>query len=163
VKTSNAMPDRQQPERRQAQDRRSATWMALWHGSFLRRRRGVRREATAAVSSIDWHHPQWLAVGLLILIFSCADALLTLQLLSLGAYEANPFMAGLVHGSGHAFALVKVGLTALGVVLLTLLASARVFARRVPVGALLYAVLGLYAALIIYELWLLELIRSRLA
>jgi hypothetical protein len=60
----------------------------------------------------------------------------------------------LVHGSGHAFAGWKVGLTALGVVTLIVLARLRVFGRAV--GAILYIVLGIYAVLVSYELFLLR-------
>ncbi len=56
---------------------------------------------------------------------------------------------------GLAFALVKIGLTAGGVLLLTQLARLRVFGR-IPVGVFLYAVLGLYAVLICYEIGLLN-------
>jgi len=123
------------------------------------RRRMLRRGRVVGIADIDWHHPQWLAVALLILIASFADAVLTLTLLSHGAIEANPFMAMLLEGSGLGFATVKIGLTAFGVVFLILLARARAF-RWVPVGALLYAVLAGYAVLIAYELWMLEQITS---
>jgi len=74
---------------------------------------------------VDWHHPQWLAIAMLIVMFSGIDALLTLMLVERGAYEANPMMAPLVGGSAVAFTLVKIGLTAGGVVLLTQLARMR--------------------------------------
>ena len=105
--------------------------------------------------AVDWHHPQWLAVAVLIVMFCCADALLTLVLVEGVAREVNPLMAPLVGGSAIAFALVKIGLTAAGVLLLTQLARLRAFGR-VPVGALLYAALACYAVLIAYELRLLE-------
>ena len=107
------------------------------------------------VSSIDWHHPRWLAIAILILVFSCTDALLTLMLIEQGAYEANPLMARLVVGSALAFAAVKIGLTAAGVVLLTQLARLRTVGN-IPVGVLLYLVLAGYAALIAYEFGLLR-------
>ena len=128
---------------------------ALLHGSFRPRRRGPRRADESAVSAVDWHHPQWLAIAMLIVVFSCTDALLTLVLLERGAYEANPMMAPLVAGSAAAFAVVKIGLTAGGVVLLTQLARLRAFGG-VPVGVLLYLVLALYGALIAYEFGLLN-------
>jgi hypothetical protein len=53
------------------------------------------------------------------------------------------------------FTLVKVGLTAGGVVLLTLLARMRLFGR-VPAGLLLYAVLAGYGVLILYEFGMLD-------
>ena len=127
---------------------------ALVHGSFKPRRRAPRRTDECTVSAVDWHHPQWLAIAILIVAFSCTDALLTLMLIAHGAYEANPLMAPLVSGSGLTFALVKIGLTGVGVVFLTLLARIRAFGG-IPVGALLYSTLALYGALIYYEFSLL--------
>ena len=128
---------------------------ALMHGSFRPRRREPRRADERAFSAVDWHHPQWLAIAMLIVVFSCIDALLTLVLLERGAYEANPMMAPLVERSAFVFAVVKIGLTAGGVVLLTQLARLRAFGR-IPVGALLYVVLAIYGALIAYEFGLLK-------
>ena len=102
----------------------------------------------------DWFHPQWLAVGILILLLCSADAFLTLTLIAHGASEANPFMEPLVNGSGHAFAGWKLGLTAIGVVFLTVLARLQVFGRTV--GTILYVILGMYAVLVGYELFLLR-------
>jgi len=108
------------------------------------------------VSALDWHHPQWLAVSMLIVIGSCTDALLTLILVERGiATEANPLMAPLVGNSPLAFALVKVALTAAGVVLLTQLARIRAFGR-IPAGMFLYLVLAIYGVVIAYELHLLN-------
>lgn len=143
------------PERRRAERRREVL-RALLLGSFHARRRRPRRATEQALAAIDWHHPQWLATAILIVMFSCADALLTLRLLAHGAYyEFNPVMRPLAGGSGLAFALVKVGLTAGGVVLLTLLARMRLFGR-LSAGLLLYALLAGYGALLVYELSLLD-------
>jgi hypothetical protein len=136
-------------------DRRTRTFTALVRGSFTPRRRAPRRGDEASFAAVDWHHPQWLAVTLLILLMCCADAILTITLLERGAYELNPIMAHLVERSGVAFAITKIGLTSGGVVLLTLIAGTRVFGR-IPVGCVLYSVLAGYAALICYELVLLE-------
>jgi hypothetical protein len=144
------------PERRAThEDRRQATARALWVGSFKRRRLGPRREADRSITSVDWHHPQWLAVSIIILLLSCADAFLTLTLIHLGGEEINPIMRPLVVGSGGAFASWKLGLTAGGVVTLTLLARLRAFGRM-PVGYVLYAVLAVYLVLVGYELALVE-------
>jgi hypothetical protein len=143
-------------ERRRT-DRRRQVLHALLHGSLQPRRRGPRRAGERTMSAVDWHHPQWLAIATLIVVFSCSDALLTLMLIERGAYEVNPLMAPLVGGSALAFALIKIGLTAAGVVLLTLLARLRAFGR-LPVGVLLYSALVLYGALISYELHLLKIL-----
>jgi len=143
------------PERRHGPDRRKSPLRALFVGSFNPRRRGSRRDGERSVAGVDWHDPQWLAVAMLIVLFSCVDAFLTLTLLDHGAYEVNPLMAPLVGGSALAFSLVKIGLTAGGVVLLTLLARMKAFGR-VPVSLLLYTVLVGYGALLVYEFRLLQ-------
>ncbi len=150
-----AAPEEGAPERRSGTDRRRQHVRALFYGSFNPRRRAARRQGEHAVAGVDWHDPQWLAVAMLIVLFSCVDAFLTLTLIDHGAYEVNPFMAPLVGGSALAFSLVKIGLTAGGVVLLTLLARMKAFGR-VPVGLLLYSVLLGYGALLVYEFRLLQ-------
>jgi hypothetical protein len=142
-------------ERRRAERRRQVL-RALLLGSFHARRRVPRRAGEQTLAAVDWHHPQWLATAILIVVFSCADALLTLALIEQGAYEVNPLMRPLVGGSPLGFTLVKVGLTGGGVVLLTMLARMRVFGR-LPAGLLLYALLAGYGALILYEFGLLDL------
>jgi hypothetical protein len=114
-----------------------------------------RRDDERHLAALDWHHPQWLAVGLLILLLSVADAFLTITLLGLGANEANPVMEPLVQDPGVHFAAWKMALTSGGVVLLILLARMRAFGR-IPVAVILYGVLLVYVLLVGYELWLLE-------
>ena len=138
-----------QSEQRRAGDRRTQLLRALVQGNLTPRRVDPRRASDHKLGSVDWHHPQWLAIAILIVVFSCVDALLTLMLLEHGAHEANPFMAPLV-ATGRTFAWVKISLTAGGVVLLTQLARLRMFGG-VPVGLILYSVLVLYSALILYE------------
>ena len=106
------------------------------------------------MGAIDWYHPWWLAVATLILALCAGDAILTVVLIDRGAYELNPVLAPLI-GSGALFVAVKVGLTGVSVVLLTLLSRVRAFGRM-RVGLVLYAVLAGYAALIGYELHLLH-------
>ena len=142
-------------DRRNAPDRRRRMFYSLFYGGFNPRRRGARRTDARSLRDLDWHQPQWLAVAVLIVILSCVDAALTLTLIAHGAYEVNPIMAPIVGGSALIFTLVKVGLTAGGVVLLTLAARMRAFGK-IPVSFLLYAVLLGYGTLVVYELRLLE-------
>jgi Domain of unknown function (DUF5658) len=150
------MPTQMQPEpdRRDGEDRRQRHWYALWLGNSARRRRAPRRGDERSPAAVDWHHSQWLAVAMLILLLSAIDAVLTLALVDRGATEANPLMAPLVGGSGHGFALWKLGLTIFGVVTLVVYARLHLIGR-LRVGSLLYLVLALYVALIAYECHLL--------
>jgi len=141
-------------ERRVPIERRRSVLRALWRGNFARRRIAPRRNTERHVVVTDWFHPQWLAVGIVILLLCGADALLTLTLIGDGASEINPLMDPLVRGSGHSFAFWKVGLTSVGVVFLTLLARLRFYGKAV--GWVLYGVLGIYSVLVGYELFLLR-------
>jgi hypothetical protein len=153
--TPDAISELDASDRRNASDRRRRTLHSLFYGSFNPRRRSPRRTDARSLGDLDWHHPQWLAVAMLIVLLSCVDAALTLSLMSHGAYEVNPVMAPIVGGSPLVFTLIKVGLTAGGVVLLTLAARMRAFGK-IPVGFLLYGVLIGYGTLVVYELKLLE-------
>jgi hypothetical protein len=136
-------------------DRRTQTWRALWVGCFNPRRRTVRRASDHRLAAIDWHHPQWLAVAMLILLMCCVDMLLTLILVGAGGSEVNPVMRPLVTGTVSHFIFWKFGLTALGVVFLVLTAGARLFGR-VGVAPILYLLMCCYMALVLWELWLLS-------
>jgi hypothetical protein len=141
-------------ERRERTERRRSVLRALWHGNFKRRRVAPRRSLERHAVVTDWFHAQWLGVSILILLLCTVDAILTLTLISHGASELNPVMDPLVRGTGHSFALAKFGLTALGVVLLTILARLKFFGRTI--GYLLYLVLSGYVVLVCYELFLLR-------
>lgn len=153
--TPDATSESDASDRRNASDRRRRTLYSLFYGSFHPRRRRPRRTDARSLGDLDWHHPQWLAVAMLIVLLSCVDAAMTLSLMAHGAYEVNPVMAPIVGGSPLVFTLIKVGLTAGGVVLLTLAARMRAFGK-IPVSFLLYAVLIGYGTLVVYELKLLE-------
>ncbi len=128
---------------------------ALWHISFARRGLGPRLDTDRHPVMTDWFQPQWLATAMIILILSSVDAVLTLELISRGAIEINPLMEPLVRGSGHGFAIWKLGLTSMGVVMLTMVVRRRIIGRF-AVGGLLYVVLSGYLVLVGYELSLLR-------
>jgi hypothetical protein len=150
----NQVDTAEDANRRNRRDRRKGTLKSLVHGSFSPRRRGPRRDDDLSFTAVDWHHPQWLAVAMLTLLLCTADAFLTLTLLAHGAYEANPLMQPLVGRSPLMFALVKMGLTSGGVILLILLARVKILGG-IPVSLLLYTVLLGYSGLVGYEFWLL--------
>lgn len=85
-----------------------------------------------------------------VLLLCVADAFMTLTLMRHGAQEVNPLMAPLISGGGPAFAYWKLGLTAFGVVVLTILARVRLF-KVLPAGCVLYLILAGYMVLVAYE------------
>jgi hypothetical protein len=142
--------------RRDERDRRRRVWWSLLYGSFNpRRRRPPRRIEDAAYHSIDWHASHLLAVAICILLLSVCDAGLTLMLLEAGAEEANPVMALVVGGDSMLFAILKMTMTGVSVILMVYLARYH-FMRRVRVEIALYAILLAYGTLIGYELWMLH-------
>jgi hypothetical protein len=127
--------------------------------SFLRggitpRRRGGRRTDEQHLP-IDWHEPYLLFLALMILLLSVADAFLTITLIMGGATEANPLLAYVLRDHPEFFAVLKMGLTGGGVLVLVAVARARLF-RIMRVGLVLQGVFVAYVALIAYEWWLLR-------
>jgi hypothetical protein len=137
-------------------DRRRTTLRTFLQSGFTPRRRGGRRTDEQHLP-IDWHEPYLLFLALTILLLNVADAFLTLTLLTVGAREANPIIAFVLEEHPKLFAITKVGLTSVGVLVLVAVARARIF-NVMRVSSLLHAVLVGYAALIAYEWWLLRAI-----
>jgi hypothetical protein len=77
--------------------------------------------------------------------------MLTLRLLEIGFFEANPVMAAIMERSTMLFAAAKMAMTGLGVLMLVYLAKAR-FLDRVRAGAFLTFLFLFYACLICYEI-----------
>jgi hypothetical protein len=106
---------------------------------------------------IDWHEPYLLFLSMMILLLSVADAFLTLTLIMGGATEANPLLALILRDHPELFAVVKMGLTGVGVLVLVAVARSRLF-RIMRVGVVLQGLFVAYVALIAYEWWLLHTI-----
>lgn len=138
-------------DQRNLTERRQFGWRTVMFGFLRSRRHAHRREADTDVIFVDWHHPWlfFLAVGIMLL--SCADAFLTLQLLEHGMVEANPVMDGLLSQSTSSFAATKLAMTAVGIMVLVFLAKAR-FLDRIRVGLFLTSFFALYACLVCYEI-----------
>lgn len=142
------------PDRRQRTERRTLNWRTFLQGSLTPRRRGHRRGADCQ-SLVDWHEPHLLFLAIVILLLSVTDALLTMKLMAHGAEEANPIMDYLIGQTPRLFAVVKMGLTGAGIVVLVALARAKVF-RVVRISHIIHWCMLGYVALIAYEAWLLQ-------
>jgi hypothetical protein len=143
-------------DRRQGSDRRRTSLRTFFQSGLTPRRRNGRRAGEHHLP-IDWHEPYLLFLSLTILLMSLADAFLTLTLITNGATEANPFMAALLGNHPELFAIVKMGLTGCGVMVLVAVARARLF-RVMRVDVVLHGFFVGYVALIAYEWWLVRTI-----
>lgn len=135
-------------------DRRRTTLRTFVQSGFTPRRRGGRRAGEQHLP-IDWHEPYLLFLAVTILLLNVADAFLTLTLLTEGAREANPIIAYVLEAHPKLFAVTKIGLTSVGVLVLVAVARARIF-NVMRAGNLLHAVFVGYSALIAYEWWMLR-------
>jgi hypothetical protein len=141
-------------ERRRSVDRRRVTLVSFLQGGLTPRRRAGRR-ADEQHLPVDWHEPHLLFLALTILLLSVADAFLTLTLIMGGAQEANPLLAFILREHPELFAVLKMGLTGSGVLVLVAVARSRLF-RVMRVGIVLQGIFVAYVALIAYEWWLLR-------
>lgn len=142
-------------DRRRSGERRRRFLWSLLYGGLRPRRNGGRRAEDHHRPIVDWHSADLWFSAVSILLLCVADAFLTLTLLRLGAYEANPVMALFVYDDVRTFAIVKLALTGLGVIALVAIARFRVF-RVLRVATILHVVLVGYVALVAYEVWLLR-------
>lgn len=114
------------------------------------RRRAPRRHNDTRRYYVDWYDERLFGAAVAIFLLCCLDAFFTLMLLSVGAEEINPFMAVLLeHGIGT-FVCAKLVITGFGVVFLVAHAAFWI-ADTVRVSHVLYALLGGYVTLFVYQ------------
>jgi len=143
-------------ERRQSDDeRRRHSLRSFLHGGFRPRRRAGRRSDDHHRIFLDWHEPRLLYLALAVLLMSCADALFTLNILAGGGRELNGIMDQLIASDIRHFLAIKIGLTAISLVLLVMLANRR-FLGRFPVVRVLQLFCCGYLLLMGYEIVLLS-------
>jgi hypothetical protein len=140
------------PEQRDRERRSHSVW-SFTYGSFRPRRRVGRRDGDHQRVFLDWHEPRVLYLALAIVLMCCADALLTLNLMALGAEEMNVLMDALIAHDVERFLALKIGVTCASVVLLGV-AARRHFLGVIPVFRVLQVFCAGYMVLIIWELWL---------
>ncbi len=131
-------------------DRRDLSWRTPIFGYLRSRRRTTRRVSEDMPIFTDYHHPWLFFLATGIMVLSCFDAFLTLQLLDRGAIEINPFMAAVINQGALTFAVTKMLLTSIGILALVFLARAK-FMRRIRTGLILTFLFSSYAILVCYE------------
>lgn len=136
-------------------DRRRFTCQTLFGTLFVRRRRDPRREEDLLNSYIDWYGPWPLVATVMIISMCCLDAFFTLLLISNGAVEMNFLMDWLIKRDIQTFAVVKMSVTSLALVILVMHYNFRIY-RVIAVRYLMYALVPVYMALIAHEINMLQ-------
>ena len=136
-------------------DRRDLTLRTFLTSGFSPRRHGGRR-AGEQESPVDFHEPYLLVLAVVMLLLSVADAFLTVTLMSDGAQETNPLLAFVLDEHPRFFAVTKMALTGMGVVLLVAIARTKLF-RVVRAELFFQALVVAYVALVAYEAWLVSM------
>jgi hypothetical protein len=133
-------------------DRRALTLRTLLTSSFSPRRRAGRRAGEQELP-VDFHEPYLLVLAVVLLLLSVADAFLTVTLMGDGAQETNPLLAFVLNEHPRFFAVIKMALTGMGVLLLVAMARTKLF-RLVRAVLFLQGLVAAYFVLVAYEAWL---------
>ena len=142
------------PNRRDRIERRKTGLRSMTYALFFSRRRSLRRDGEDVVYYTDWYSAPLFALAVGIALLCVADAFFTLELISRGGSELNPFMAYLLAKGLYLFVAVKMTLTAAAVVILIMHQRFAFFLNVRAVHVLLVTLIG-YGILIAYELTLL--------
>ena len=132
-------------------ERRIPSLMTL-HGTLFKcRRRVSRREGGHINSYTDWHGHWTLLATFTIIALCCVDAFLTVVLLSHGAEEMNVLMDWLIQKDIRSFAVVKISVTGLALIVLVMHLNFRVY-KFIAVRYLIFGLVPMYSLLIAHEL-----------
>ena len=140
--------------RRERTERRKTGLKSMVYAFAYSRRREKRRDEESAAYYTDWYSAPLFILAVGIALLCVADAFFTLELISRGGSELNPFMAYLLDKGIFLFVGVKMALTVGAIMLLVLHQRFAFFLKVRAVHVLLVTFLG-YALLIGYELTLL--------
>ena len=135
-------------------DRRQPSYQTVYGALFTNRRRSPRREGDHLDSYTDWYGVVPLAATVTIILLCFADAFLTTVLISKGAVELNILMDWLIQRDIHMFAVVKMSVTGIALIILVMHHNFRIY-RYLAVRYVLYAIVPVYVVLIYHELTML--------
>ncbi len=144
-----------QPQEERGVDRRSHSLKTLHGALFKCRRRAARRDGEHVNSYVDWYGHWTLIATVSIIVLCCMDAFLTILLLSNGAVEMNVLMDWLIQKDIRSFAVVKISVTSLALIVLVLHLNFRVY-KIFVVRYLIFAIVPMYVLLIAHELHMLS-------
>ncbi len=126
------------------------------HSLLYGQRKSIREEDRDRHHYVDRYDRLSVVVFMLVIVFSAADALITLRLVAAGGEEINPVMHFFLQYGALPFLVAKYLLTGLGVFFMLIHKEYRFAGTRFSGKYALFVVLLLYLALIVYEIVLLQ-------
>ncbi len=151
-------------DRRRQGDRRRRPTPPLGRFWLRGRRRGPRRaEEREGEYYVDRYSAKTLLLVLLVLVLSVVDAFLTLYLVGHGAAEINPVMAHFLRFGPVAFLAAKYALTVSSILLLLIHKNVYLFHTRLRARVLFYLFLGIFATVVLWEMYLVFVLQQTLA
>jgi hypothetical protein len=142
---------------RSGKDRRAKSGFNIRSLLFGGRREKIRRqEDTIRIFYVDQYSPKLFAVIVAILFLSVIDALLTLSLLNLGAYETNPVMSFFLQFGPYTFFVSKYLLTIIPVIFLLMCRNIVIRIIKISARSVLYFIALFYLAFVGWELYLIS-------
>lgn len=132
------------------EDRRQVSTKTLYGALFQRRRRSSRRDNDQLNSYTDWYGHWPFAATFIVIVLCFVDAFLTTVLLSHGAVELNILMDWLIQKDILTFAIVKMSVTGIALLILVMHFNFQVY-RFIAVRYLIYALVPVYVLLIAHE------------
>ena len=141
--------------RRQGHDRRKFSFRTIYIALTNPRRKRSRREEDARDAILDNYGWTEMLSAVALMLFSCVDASFTLLLLARGGEELNPVMNYFLQIGIAPFIAAKMAITVFGVFFFVAAWNFLAF-TFVRVRFFLFISIGMYVALIVWELHLLS-------
>jgi hypothetical protein len=142
--------DEQEREQRE-EERRQVSTKTLYGALFHQRRRSSRRDNDHLNNYTDWYGHWPFAATFIVILLCFVDAFLTTILLNNGAVELNIFMDWLIQRDIFTFAVVKMSVTGVALLVLVMHFNFRIY-RFIAVRYLIYALVPVYVLLIAHEI-----------
>jgi hypothetical protein len=142
-------------DRRSGRDRRSGKRFQFVKQLITGQRTNTRRSSDQnRVVYFDRYRPKLFRVIVAILVLSVADAILTVNLIGLGAVEINPIMDYYLKLGPHAFLAVKYVLTSLSVFILVIYSNSTLKNGRFPIRSFFPWIITALASVVVWEIYL---------
>lgn len=141
-------------DKRSGEDRRAKSGLNVRSLLSGGRRENIRRqEDTRRIFYADYYSPGLFIVIVSILFLSAIDALLTLVLLDLGAYEISPVMAYFLKFGPYTFFTSKYLLTVIPVICLFMFRNIVLRIVRISTGSVLYIMALFYLVVVVVQIY----------